>query len=174
MFVKKTIVVAISVFVLAIAYGCKNVEVSSDQDRQVKIETMYRQYAQKFPEVEGITAATLQQLQQQEELVLIDVRSPEEIAVSHIRGAITAAEFERNLSQYQDVRAIAYCTIGYRSGLYAQKLEQQGIKVLNLEGSLLSWTHAGGELVNAAGKTNKVHVFGRRWRLTAEDYEPVW
>ncbi|MEO1465267.1 MAG: rhodanese-like domain-containing protein, partial [Cyanobacteria bacterium J06633_1] len=72
------------------------------------------------------------------------------------------------------VQAIAYCTIGYRSGLYAQKLAQQGIEVLNLEGSLLAWSHVGGELVNATGRTNKVHVFGRQWRLTSEDYEPVW
>ena len=172
LFVKKTIIVAISVFIVAIAYGCRNVEVLDDRDRQVKIETMYRQYAREFPQVEGITAAELQQLQQ--ELVLIDVRSPEEIAGSRIPGAITAAEFESNLEQYKDAIAIAYCTIGYRSGLYAQKLQQQGIEVLNLEGSLLAWTHAGGELIDASGTTNKVHVFGRRWSLTAKDYEPVW
>ena len=76
-----------------------------------------------------------------------------EIAVSRIPGAVTAAEFESNLEQYQDAVAIAYCTIGHRSGLYAQKLQQQGINVFNLEGSLLAWTHAGGELVNAEGTT---------------------
>ena len=174
LFVRKTIVVAIGVFVLA-THGCRNVEVLDDRDRQVKIETMYRQYARKFPQVKGITAAELQRLQQQgKKLVLIDVRSPAEIAVSRIRGAVTAAEFESNLEQYQDAVAIAYCTIGHRSGLYAQKLQQQGINVFNLEGSLLAWTHAEGELVNAEGTTNKVHVFGRQWRLTAKDYEPIW
>ena len=174
LFVRKTIVVAISVFVLA-TLGCRNVEVLDDRDRQVKIETMYRQYARKFPQVKGITATELQRLQQQgKKLVLIDVRSPKEIAVSRIPGAVTAAEFESNLEQYKDAVAIAYCTIGYRSGLYAQKLRQQGVEVLNLEGSLLAWSHAGGELVNRSGTTKKVHVFGRQWRLTAKDYEPVW
>ena len=175
MFVKKAIVVAVSVFVLATAYGCRNVEVLDDRDRQVKIETMYRQYAQEFPQVKGITAAKLQRLQQQgKKLVLIDVRSPKEIAISRIPGAVTAAEFESNLEQYKDAVAIAYCTIGYRSGLYAQKLRQQGVEVFNLEGSLLAWSHAAGELVNGSGTTKKVHVFGRQWRLTAKDYEPVW
>ena len=61
LFVKKTIVVAISVFVLAIAYGCRNVEVLDDRKREAKIETMYRQYAREFPQVKGITAAELQQ-----------------------------------------------------------------------------------------------------------------
>ncbi|MEL6580557.1 MAG: rhodanese-like domain-containing protein [Cyanobacteria bacterium J06607_15] len=171
---RKTIVAAGLFSILAISSGCQNIGVQTESDRQVKIETMYRQYAQEFPQVKGITASKLQQLQQSQQLVLIDVRTPKEIGVSRIPGAITAAEFEANLKQYRDVQAIAYCTIGYRSGLYAQKLAQQGIEVLNLEGSLLAWSHVGGELVNATGRTNKVHVFGRQWRLTSEDYEPVW
>ena len=172
--VRKNIVIAICILVLTIC-GCQNNEVLSDRERQVKIETMYRQYAEEFPQVEGITVAKLQQLQQQgKKIVSIDVRSPEEILVSRIPGAITAAEFNNNIEQYSDAIAIAYCTIGYRSGLYAQKLQQQGVEVLNLEGSLLAWSHAGGELVNELGTTNKIHVFGRRWELAAADYEPVW
>ncbi|MEL6578120.1 MAG: rhodanese-like domain-containing protein [Cyanobacteria bacterium J06621_12] len=171
---KKTVVFTVGLLVLTASFGCQNTGIRSDQERQVKIKTMYRQYAQEFPQVKGVTARELQQLQQNQQLVLIDVRTPEEIAVSRIPGAITAAEFEANLAQYQDVLAIAYCTIGYRSGLYAQELAQQGIEVLNLEGSLLAWSHMEGELVNAEGTTNKVHVFGRQWRLTAADYEAVW
>ncbi|MEM6611295.1 MAG: rhodanese-like domain-containing protein [Cyanobacteria bacterium P01_C01_bin.72] len=171
---RQTIFFTVALLILTTSLGCQNTKILTDQERQVKIETMYRQYAAQFPQVKGITVTELQQLQQKQQLVLIDVRTPEEIAVSQIPGAITAEEYAANLEQYQDLLAIAYCTIGYRSGLYAQKLAQQGIEVLNLEGSLLAWSHTGGELVNAEGATNKVHIFGRQWRLTAENYEAVW
>ena len=171
----KIIVVAVSVFILATIFSCQDIAFRTDDWKQEQIGKIYRNYAQKFPQVEAITAEQLQQLQQHgKKLVLVDVRSPEEIAVSHIPGAITPAKFEKNLTKYQDAMIIAYCTIGYRSGLYAQKLQQQGVKVFNFAGSLLAWSHAGGELINGEGKTNKVHVFGRQWQLTAEDYQAVW
>ena len=169
-------VIAVGVFVLStISLGYQKVETRSDQWKQDKIMAMYRRYATEFPQVEGITVSELQQLHRQgQELILIDVRSPEERAVSLISGAITTEEFERDLQQYQDSTIIAYCTIGHRSGKYAQKMQQQGITVLNLEGSLLAWSHIQGRLINAMGVTNKVHVFGRQWQLTSENYQPVW
>ena len=175
-FKPKVLVITAGVFVLStISLGYQKTGTRSEQWKQDKIMTMYRQYAQEFPQVEGITVSELQQLQQQgQELILVDVRSPEERAVSFISGAITTEEFERDLSQYQDSTIIAYCTIGYRSGKYAQKMKQQGITVLNLEGSLLAWSHIQGRLINGMGVTNKVHVFGRQWQLTSEDYQPVW
>lgn len=169
----KVTVIAVSVILLST--GCQNISLRSDSWKQQQIVTMYRQYAKEFSQVESITVVELQQLQQQgKQVVLVDVRSPKEIAVSSIPGAISTAEFERNLAQYRNYQIIGYCTIGYRSGKYAQKLQQQGVKMLNLEGSLLAWSHAQGKLVNSIGDTNKVHVFGRQWQLTARNYQPVW
>ena len=165
--------VAIISFCLLVA-GCQANKVS-DVDKQTRIEAMYRQYAQEFPTVKGITAVELQQLQRQgKKVILVDVRSPSEIAISYIPGAITLAEFERDLAQYQDAIVVAYCTIGYRSGLYAQKLQQQGIEILNLEGSLLAWSHSGGELTDGTKDTRQVHVFGRQWQLTPSSYKSIW
>jgi len=169
---KKFAVAAIYIFCLTA--GCQTTEIS-DENKQARIETMYRQYAQEFPTVKQITAKQLQQLQRRgQKLVLVDVRTPEEIAVSYIPGAITVAEYENNLARYQDATVIAYCTIGYRSGLYAEKLQQQGIEALNLAGSLLSWSHVGGRLTNGTKDTRKIHVFGRQWQLTSSAYESVW
>ncbi|MGB5712147.1 MAG: rhodanese-like domain-containing protein, partial [Waterburya sp.] len=128
LFAKKAAVIAVSVFVLStISFGYQAVEMRSDEWKQDRIMTMYRQYAQEFPQVEEITVSELQQLQQQgQELILVDVRSPEERAVSFIPGAITTKEFEQDLQKYQDSTIVAYCTIGYRSGKYAQKMQQQG------------------------------------------------
>ena len=165
----------VAISLLLLVSGCQTTKIS-DADKQSRIETMYQQYAQEFPSVKEITARQLQQLQRQgQKLVLVDVRSPEEIAISYIPGAITAAEFESNLDRYRSATVIAYCTIGYRSGLYAEKLlQQQGIEVFNLAGSLLAWSHVNGSLTNGREDTRKVHVFGRQWQLTSSAYEPVW
>ncbi|NJL53062.1 MAG: rhodanese-like domain-containing protein, partial [Hydrococcus sp. SU_1_0] len=162
--IKKITIVGVLVLGTIIYY--QNVQVHSDSWKQGQIETMYRKYAQEFPQVKQITVTQLQQLQKQgTKLVLVDVRSPKEIAVSRIPGAITAVEFERHLAQYQDTKVVAYCTIGYRSGLYAQKLGQQGVEVLNLEGSLLAWSHAG-EINQCFGHDAPSSCFGRQWQLT--------
>ena len=180
---KQYLIVVASVFLLT-TFGCQprpdflsqNFAAQSDDWKQDKIATMYKKYAQEFSKVEGITVEELQKLQHQaNDLILIDVRSPTERKVSMIPGAITKDEFERNLEQYKNATIVAYCTIGYRSGKYAEKWRQQGVKILNLEGSLLAWSHVRGKLIDATGSiTNKVHVFGRQWQLTADDYQPIW
>ena len=166
------------IIVLTAVVGCKNAELESAEWKQAKISALYQDYAREFPLVEGINVQKLQQLQQGEEIVLVDVRSPVEIAVSMIPGAITKAEFERNFEQnpeqYQNSTIVAYCTIGYRSGQYADLWRAKNLKILNLEGSLLAWSHIKGKLVNSTGTTNKVHVFGRQWQLTADGYQSVW
>ena len=172
----KTVGIAVSLFILGFTLvGCQQPELRSEEWKQNRIMAMYRQYAQEFPQVADITVEELQQLQQQDqELVLVDVRSPAERAVSFIPGAISTEEFERNLARYKQPNIIAYCTIGYRSGKYAHKMQQQGVTISNLKGSLLAWSHIQGELINAHGVTNRVHVFGRQWQLAAENYEAIW
>ncbi len=175
---RKHLIVVAGIFVTLSIFGYQqNIIGESEASRRSQIAAMYREYAREFPQVKGITVKELQQLQQQDrDVILVDVRSLKEREVSIIPGAITSEQFEGNLEQYGngDVTIVAYCTIGYRSGKYASKLQQRGINVLNLEGSLLAWSHIQGKLVNRNGSTNKVHVFGRQWQLTADDYQPVW
>ena len=174
---KQRFVAVVMTGVVLTTFGCQqNAIVQSEVDKREKIATIYRKYAQEFPLVSGIGVEKLQQLQQQgKKIVLIDVRSPKERAVSIIPGAISAREFESNLEQYNNGSIVlAYCTIGYRSGKYAEQWRKKGIDILNLEGSLLAWSHVRGELVNARGSTKKVHVFSRQWQLVADDYQPVW
>jgi rhodanese-related sulfurtransferase len=154
-----------------------NVAVQSEVEKRSHIISLYQQYAQEFPQVESITVKQLQQLQQQDQkLHLIDVRSPKEREVSIIPGAITQEELENNLEQYKHSKSliIAYCTIGYRSGKYAEKLSKQGINILNLQGGLLAWSHIQGKLVARKITTKKVYVLGRQKQLTAIDYQPIW
>ena len=147
---------------------------SSDSDKQSRIEQLYAVSKRRFPEVADLSVEELDRLRESTEVVLVDVRNPPEQAVSMIPGAITAAQFEADPGAYSSATLVTYCTIGHRSGLYAKKLQTGGFKVFNLKGSILSWTHAARELVNTTGSTKKVHVGGPTWSLEAADYEPTW
>ncbi|MCC0178007.1 rhodanese-like domain-containing protein [Waterburya agarophytonicola K14] len=175
---KQGLITVVGVLIILTSAGCRQTTVAqSEIDKRSQITTMYRKYAEEFPQIESITVEQLQQWQQQgKNIILVDVRTPKERAVSMIPGAIALAEFEENLEQYNDDKAIivAYCTIGYRSGKYTSKLRQKGINIFNLEGSLLAWSHIQGKLVDRNGFTNKVHVFGHQWQLTADNYQAVW
>jgi rhodanese-related sulfurtransferase len=107
------------------------------------------------------------------EFVVVDVRSDAEVSVSIIPGAITKAEFERERAKYRGKLVIPYCTVGGRSGAYAQKLAGEGVKVYNYKGSILKWIDAELPLVTLDGKpTNRVHTYSDRYKIPAK-YEQV-
>jgi rhodanese-related sulfurtransferase len=169
-------VILCSVIVGAVFLASQSAEETmSDAEKRQRIEALYEKYERKFPQVEGIRAVDLKaDLERGRRVVLVDVRKPEEQAVSMIPGAITQQEFEEQEESHQGETIVTYCTAGYRSGLYAKKLQKRGWQVLNLEGSLLAWTHAGGTLVDDGGPTKRVHVYSADWSLEAADYDPVW
>jgi sodium/bile acid cotransporter 7 len=147
----------------------------SDAEKLVRVEAMYAEDRKAFPEVPALAPTDLQSWAAPSRLVLVDVRTPAEQAVSRIASAITAAEFEERRAQFAGAVVVTYCTIGYRSGLYAERLRAEGWDARNLAGSLLAWTHAGGALVDPAGRpTRRLHVYGERWNLAAAGYETVW
>ena len=148
----------------------------SDQLKRRKIEAMYEKSRQKFfPDVPEITVAELRdRLSDGEEIVVVDVRSPNEQAVSMITGAVTAHEFERDVDRHRESTIVAYCTVGHRSGLFAKTLAERGFDARNLRGAILAWTHADGVLENKEGPTRSLHVWGPKYSFEAEGYDPVW
>lgn len=147
---------------------------TSQDDRRRALEGMVSQVGRRFPDVKTISAAALSERLPANDTVLVDVRSPAERAVSTLPGAITPEEFEGQLEEPGDRTVVAYCTVGARSSKYARRMSRKGVPVLNLEGSLLAWTHAGGELTDGSSPTKRLHVFGPRWNLAADGYEGVW
>ncbi len=147
---------------------------TSDEEKRLQIEAIYEQSRASFPGVPELTVDELRSLQSKEKVVLVDVRTPAEQVVSMISGAITASDFQDNRHLYKDATIVPYCTVGHRSGLFAQDLHAAGSKVFNLKGAILAWTHGGGELVDAEGSTRRVHVHGRKFALVATGYEPIW
>ncbi len=101
---------------------------------------------------------------------LLDVREPEEFAVSHLHGALRvspdapAAEVLARIDPARPV--VVYCSVGYRSSALAQRLIAAGGKdVRNLEGSIFAWANEGRPLEKDGRPAKAVHpynsVFGR-------------
>lgn len=133
---------------------------------------MYQGYARDFPDVRDISPETLIG---KENTVLIDVRSPEERAVSTIKGAVSKDVFLKDPGAYAGKELVAFCTIGYRSGEFAEAMGKKGLEVENLQAGILGWLHAGGEIDGPDGMpVNKVHVYGAKWDLAPDGYETVW
>lgn len=157
--------------------GCGTAQAppASEEARRERIDELWRDLEPILPDVPGVTPAELLGKGRSDSVVLVDVRTPEETEVSMIPGAITARELEENPERYRGREIVAYCTIGARSAEYAARLRRDGWNAGNLVGSVLVWTHEGGELVDSSGRpTRRVHVYGEDWNLVADDYEPVW
>ncbi|MFT4624135.1 MAG: rhodanese-related sulfurtransferase [Myxococcota bacterium] len=136
------------------------------------IATMYATYRAAFPDVPEVTVETLDTLKAP---VFVDVRTAPEQAVSMLPGALTIEEFTAQQAALAGRPIVAYCTIGARSGEWAQARREEGIEAYNLVGSLLAWTHAGGALEAPDGSaTKRVHVYGKTWDLAADGYESTW
>lgn len=79
----------------------------------------------------------------------VDVRTPEEYAEGHLRGAVNVdwqadGFLERMEALFGKEKPLAvYCRSGRRSAAAAEKLAAAGFKVSNLLGGYLAWTEAG-------------------------------
>jgi sodium/bile acid cotransporter 7 len=149
-------------------------EEMSDAERLSKTNAMYQGYRKDFPGVPEIEPAEALRLLQEGKALFIDVREEKEQQVSMLPGAVTEKEFLKDPGRYQDRILIGYCTISYRSGKLAEKLQARGIALLNLKGGLLGWVHAGGKVYDRSGETWRIHVYGQKWNLGPKGYEAVW
>ena len=78
-------------------------------------------------------------------LVLLDVRTPEEFAAGHIPGAVNIPHDQlpnrlAELAGAKDKEVVVYCRSGRRSAIAQETLTSQGFKsVKHLEGDMLKW-----------------------------------
>lgn len=80
---------------------------------------------------------------------LIDVRTPEEYSVSHLKEAqnicVTSADFEEKAASLDKTKPVyVYCKGGRRSAKAAKILEEMGFtQVYDLQGGIRNWTSEG-------------------------------
>lgn len=102
--------------------------------------------------------------------LLLDVRQPEEFAVSHLAGA-RRVEFRDEANAVlagvpPSQPIVCYCAAGFRSSVMAWRLSRAGHReVFNLEGAIFDWACEGRPLVCGEQPVRKVHPFNWLGRL---------
>jgi len=146
---------------------------SNAQKREV-VYAMYADYKKDFPAVMDISPQQAMDLLKKDDVVFIDTRKPAEMKVSMLPHAITQKEFLSHPEKYAGKTVVGYCTVSYRSGVFAREMDEKGISVRNLEGGILAWTLEGGKVYDENGKeTNRIHVYGKKWNYAPAGYKAV-
>lgn len=113
--------------------------------------------------------------------LLLDARTPEEHAVSHLPGAVSAPDAESALKVLRDAGAetpvVVYCSVGWRSSDLVQQLRDRGVEtVWNLEGSIFQWANEDRPVVRDGLRVRQVHPYDESWGRFLEPslrtYEP--
>ena len=146
----------------------------TDTQNKHIVYKMYEGYKKKFPSVQDISPLDAMKLMESDRVIFVDSRKPAEMKVSMLPGVLTKEAFEEDPSKYRGFNIIAYCTISYRSGLFAADMAQKGIPILNLKGGVLAWVFEGGKVYHDGKETKRVHVYGKDWNYLPKDYEPVF
>ncbi len=125
----------------------------------------------RFPTLPHVGVAELERnlaAPPEERPILLDVRSAEEYAVSHLEGALQAATAEEALAVLAGVEPertiVLYCSVGLRSAEIADELEAAGYTNLrNLRGSLFAWANSGRPVVRHGEPVRQVHPYDAKW-----------
>jgi rhodanese-related sulfurtransferase len=110
---------------------------------------------------------------------LIDSRTPGEFAISRIAGAILLDPNRNPATNFPDKSRliVVYCSVGYRSGLVAQRMQEAGYTdVRNLAGGIFAWANEGRPLTGPHDPRGiGVHPYNEVWgRLLRRDLWRGW
>ena len=133
----------------------------------VSWEAIDEKIAGEYPSISHLEGAELRSLYSDVDIPhIIDVRTSDEYAVSHLVGAKhmeTASVIAAAIPDL-DAPIIVYCSVGYRSAGVADALQDLGYSnVKNLRHSIFSWAEQGFPLVDQYGDTKFVHPYNRIW-----------
>ena len=163
------VVAAVVVILAAISWW------STSRAAPADLGSVVEKVRREFPEVPRLTVAELdERLAQGQDVLLVDTRSAEEFAVSHLEGAVhaeTAAEARAVLAAAGPSRPVVlYCSVGYRSARLARELaEDEALadtghgEVMNLEGSIFAWANSGRPVYRDGREVGEVHPYDARW-----------
>lgn len=152
---------------LALQTGC-----SEERTWRAVNQMIERQY----PEVPSLTTDALaaQLADTAQRPLLLDARSPEEYAVSHLPDARRVDPEAESFPELDTLSAetpvVVYCSVGYRSARTAHRLRKQGVpNVANLKGSIFQWANEGRPLVRDGTPVRAVHPYDRTWGTLLKD-----
>ena len=117
-------------------FNCESQVTTTKEDSTVQMD------------VQDVDVLQFQQLMEKENSILLDVRTPKEIAAGKIEGAleidVLAPDFMEKIKQLdQEATYLVYCKAGGRSAKACTIMKGQGFKKLhNLKGGYTEWIKA--------------------------------
>ncbi len=111
-------------------------------------------------------------------VVLLDAREKNEFDISHLQGAIWVGYNDFNMNRLKGIdkgkTIVVYCSVGYRSGVVGEKIENAGFEsVYNLYGGIFEWVNTGGLITDKTGETPKIHGYDAKWAAFVKKGEVV-
>jgi phage shock protein E len=135
---KQLTLIAILLFTITACGNSK--KSSSDATNSSDIETQ-------TPKVITLSQANLAAKMAEDSVIVIDVRTPEEVSEGHIKGAhqfidVNGSSFETEIGKLDKSKTyIMYCRSGSRSGRASEYMVENGFtSVYNLEGGITNYT----------------------------------
>lgn len=137
-----TNIIALALILVFTSISCKSTsqEAGTQDQKMVKVEQV------KQGSYKDISVSEAQKMiYDNKDLIIIDVRTPEEVAAGKIEGAleinINDSDFASKMSALdKDKEYLVYCKSGGRSGRCMNKMKDLGFKsVYNMEGGYSSW-----------------------------------
>lgn len=119
------------------------------KDRVAEVERLARAYTGELDGIELLTQEELaKRIRRKEDLLVLDVRPPEEYAAGHLPGAVSipVAELKRRLKELpKNKQIVAYCRGAFCAFApeAARYLEKKGYKTRVLDSGLPDWKAAG-------------------------------
>jgi rhodanese-related sulfurtransferase len=130
-------------------------------------EKLQSLYSHTVPLIQPAALAEAKNIE--EKLYLLDIRTEEEFAVSHLEGARFIDYDNFSMKEVQDIpkeaKVVVYCAVGYRSERVGEKLKAAGYEdVSNLYGGIFQWKNNGYPVVNQHQQpTDSVHTYNENW-----------
>jgi rhodanese-related sulfurtransferase len=144
--------------------------------RTIAFEVVHRMTDRKFPNGKWVAPADLVRWRSdpgRAPPVVLDARTEEEYAVSHLQAAVRIDPYRPSLRPLRgfskDTAIVLYSSVGYRGARVANFLERQGYtQVYNLDGGEFRWANEGHPVYRQGSPTTDVHPYNAGWGLMLE------
>jgi rhodanese-related sulfurtransferase len=143
--------------------------------RPIAFDAIRRVIEHKFPAGRWVGGADLVRWRTDPEVapVVLDARTVDEYAVSHLEGALQIDPYKPSLRPLRgyskDTMIVVYSSVGYRGARVADFLARQGYsEVFNVEGGVFHWANAGRPVFRQERPTAEVHPYNPTWGLLLE------
>jgi len=154
-------------------------------NKKEQCQAFARKTQSMFPDVRMMSSDELLAMDHRDNnIVLVDVRSEPEQAVSVVEGGISLSQLDTSKLP-RDAHLVTCCAVGFRACLEARRLKEENptLQVSSLDG-IACCTHVlknGNSNSNArkiiepwtGQESRRVHTFGKQWDCVSDDFEPL-